>query len=95
MSDSLEIKCDRKGPVLIMRLIGSAGMPEIETFDVSASEGDYFRCALTPRNGLDLRSRVFDLVRERGWPLRELTRNRHSLEDIYVQLTRPGDEEEA
>ncbi len=71
-----------------------AGMPEIETFDVSASEGDYYRCALTPRNGLDLRPRIFDLVRERGWQLRELTRNRHSLEDIYVQLTRPGEEEE-
>ncbi len=71
-----------------------AGMPEIETYDVSAAEGDYFRCALTPRNGLDLRPRVFDLVRERGWPLRELTRNRHTLEDIYVQLTRPAEEEE-
>src|SRR5215469_9799205 len=32
-----------------------AGMPEIETFDVSAAEGEFFRCALTPRNGLDLR----------------------------------------
>jgi ABC-2 type transport system ATP-binding protein len=71
-----------------------AGMPEIETFDVSAAEGEFFRCALTPRNGLDLRPRVFDLVRARGWQLRELTRNRHTLEDIYVQLTRPGEEDE-
>ena len=71
-----------------------AGMPEIETFDVSAAEGEFFRCALTPRNGLDLRPRVFDLVRTRGWQLRELTRNRHTLEDIYVQLTRPGEEDE-
>ena len=71
-----------------------AGMPEVETYDVAAAEGDFFRCALTPRNGLDLRPRVFDLVRERGWSLRELTRNRHSLEDIYVQLTRPGEEDE-
>jgi gliding motility-associated transport system ATP-binding protein len=71
-----------------------AAMPEVEHFDVSASEGDYFRCALTPRDGLDLRPRIFDLVREHGWMLRELTRNRHSLEDIYVQLTRPDEEEE-
>jgi len=71
-----------------------AGLPEIETFDVSASEGDFYRCALTPRDGLDLRPYVFDLVRQRGWQLRELTRNRHSLEDIYVQLTRPSEEEE-
>ena len=71
-----------------------AAMPEVEHFDVSAADGDYFRCALTPRNGLDLRPRIFDLVREHGWSLRELTRNRHSLEDIYVQLTRPDEEDE-
>lgn len=72
-----------------------AQMPEIEHFDVAPSEGDYFRCALTPRNGVDLRPRIFAVVREHGWSLRELTRNRHSLEDIYVQVTQPDEEEEA
>ncbi|MGD0259396.1 MAG: ATP-binding cassette domain-containing protein [Verrucomicrobiota bacterium] len=71
-----------------------AQMAEIEQFDVSPSEGEYFRCALTPRDGLDLRPVIFLLARERGWLLRELTRSRHSLEDIYVQVTRPGEEEE-
>src|SRR5437763_5388193 len=55
--------------------------PEIEQFDISPAEGEYFRCALTPRDGLDLRPQIFELARARGWPLRELTRNRHSLED--------------
>ena len=68
-------------------------MAEIEQFDVSPSGGEYFRCALTPRDGVDLRPRIFSLARERGWPLRELTRSRHTLEDIYVQVTRPGEEE--
>jgi ABC-2 type transport system ATP-binding protein len=67
-------------------------MPEIEHFDLSPAEGDYHRCALTPRNGLDLRPRIFALARERGWALRELTRSRHSLEDIYVRVTRPEEE---
>jgi ABC-2 type transport system ATP-binding protein len=71
-----------------------AQMAEVEQFDVSASEGDYFRCALTPRNGLDLRPQVFALARDRGWPLRELTRSRHTLEDIYVRVTRPEEDEE-
>jgi len=71
-----------------------AEMPEILHFDVSAAEGEYFRCALTPRNGLDLRPRIFELARQRGWALRELTLNRHSLEDIYVRVTRPEEEEE-
>ncbi len=69
-------------------------LPEIEHFDVSASEGEYQRCALTPRDGLDLRPVVFALALQNGWVLRELTRNRHSLEDIYVQVTQPGEEED-
>ena len=72
-----------------------AQLPEIESFDVSPSEGNYFRCALTPRNGLDLRPYIFELARTNGWAVRELTRNRHSLEDIYVQITRPQEEEES
>jgi ABC-2 type transport system ATP-binding protein len=69
-------------------------LPEIEHFDVSASEGAYQRCALTPRDGLDLRPVVFALALQNGWVLRELTRNHHSLEDIYVHVTQPGEEEE-
>ncbi len=69
-------------------------MPGIEQFDVSPAEGDFQRCALTPRDGYDLRPAVFALAHERGWVLRELTRHRHSLEDIYVQITKPSEEEE-
>ena len=69
-------------------------MPGIEQFDVSPSEGEFQRCALTPRDGYDLRPAIFSLAQERGWIMRELTRSRHSLEDIYVQVTRPTEEEE-
>jgi ABC-2 type transport system ATP-binding protein len=69
-------------------------LPGVEQFDVSASEGEFQRCALTPRDGCDLRPAVFALARERGWILRELSRSRHSLEDIYVQVTKPNEEEE-
>jgi len=72
-----------------------AQMAEIEHYDVSPADGEFFRCALTPRNGLDLRPYIFGVVRERGWYLRELTRSRHSLEDIYVKVTHPTEEEEA
>jgi len=68
-------------------------LAEVEHFDVTATDGDFFRCALTPRDGRDLRPAVFALARENGWALRELTRSRHSLEDIYVQVTRPATEE--
>lgn len=71
-----------------------AAIAEVEHFDVSPVEGEFLRCALTPRNGCDLRPMIYAMARERGWALRELTRSRHSLEDIYVQVTRPSEEEE-
>jgi len=67
---------------------------EVEQVDISAAEGEFFRCALTPRDGVDVRADIFALACERGWYLRELTRNRHSLEDIYVQVTESEEEEE-
>ena len=69
-------------------------LPEVEQFDVSLSDGEFFRCALTPRDGRDLRPVVFALARQNGWTLRELTRSHHSLEDIYVQVTKPKPEEQ-
>ena len=66
---------------------------EILQFDMAPVEGEYIRCSLTARAGVDLRPYLFSLVSERGWQLRELTRSRHSLEDIFVQVTRPNKEE--
>jgi len=69
--------------------------PEIEDYDISAAEGDYIRCALTAVDGQDLRPAIFELVQRRGWKLRELTRTRYSLEDVFVRLTRRQAEEDA
>jgi len=71
-----------------------AQMPEIAHYNIAAAEGEYHRCALTAVGGQDLRPLIFALVRERGWKLRELSLARHSLEDIYIRLTRPESEEE-
>ena len=68
-------------------------MPEVEQFDVAPGEGEFFRCALTPRDGCDLRPAIFARALRNHWPLRELTRSRHSLEDIYLQVTKPDREE--
>ena len=53
-----------------------------------------YRCSLTAAAGQDLRPRIFALVVERGWQLRELSRVRLTLEDVYIRLTRPESEEE-
>ena len=70
-------------------------MEWIEHFDVSPAEGEFHRCALTPRDGVDLRPIVFDRVRKEGWTMRELTRQKHTLEDIFVHITRPDREDSA
>jgi len=69
-------------------------MGEILYADISQIDGQFLRCALTPRDGIDLRPQIYSLAKERGWVLRELTRSRHSLEDIYVRVTRPDEDEE-
>lgn len=67
---------------------------EIKHFDLSAIDGDYIRCALTPVESCDLRPQIGEMMRSRGWNFRELTRTLHSLEDIYLQVTRRDGEEE-
>ena len=67
-------------------------MAEIEHHRILPAEGDFHRCALTPRDGEDLRPRIAALARSRDWPLRELTRERHTLEEIFVQITQPKEE---
>ncbi len=69
-------------------------MPEVEKFNLSPAEGNYVRCLLTARAEVDLRPQIFAAVCQRGWQLRELTRSRHSLEDIFVEVIRASKEEE-
>ena len=69
--------------------------PDVVHHAIAAAEGNYLRCALTPRPGVDLRPAIFKLAVEKGWPLRELTRSRQTLEDIFVRVTLANKEEEA
>ena len=68
---------------------------EVQHFDLAPTEGEYIRCSLTPWPGTDLRPQIFSLACQRGWKLRELTHSRHSLEDIFVRVTRADREEES
>lgn len=63
-------------------------LPEVERVELEPLDGNYLRLSLVPRHGADLRPLVFAEVRDHGWPLRELTRSRHSLEDIFIHMTR-------
>lgn len=94
MSESGQVVAEIAAPVEELQHCWEQ-LPEVDHFDLAPLDGAYVRCALTCRPGVDLRAAVFGLARDRGWALRELTRNRHSLEDIFVRLTRADREEEA
>lgn len=71
-------------------------MPEVAHYHIISAPGDeYHRCTVVAATGQDLRAEVFALVQTRGWKLRELSRARYSLEDVYIRLTRRESEEEA
>lgn len=94
MSDGGQVIAEIAAPLPELRTCWEQ-MGEIAHFDIAPCEGDYHRCALLPREGLvDLRPLVFEQVRSHGWVLRELSRSRHSLEDIFVHVTRADREEE-
>src|SRR5260221_5339154 len=67
---------------------------EIERFDMAPVDGEYIRCTLMGRGGDDLLPYIFKAVHEGGWLQRELTRSLHSLEGIFVHLTRLNKEED-
>jgi ABC-2 type transport system ATP-binding protein len=68
--------------------------PLVEQIEISAASGTYLRCTLTPIPGEDIRIAIFEAAQQRGWKLRELSRTRPTLEDVFVNLTRPVDEED-
>ncbi|HAV63078.1 MAG TPA: ABC transporter [Verrucomicrobiales bacterium] len=71
-----------------------ADWASISRYDIAPGQGEYFVCSLTPHEGADLRESVYGECRDRHWNLRELTRARFSLEDIFVHVTRHNREEE-
>jgi ABC-2 type transport system ATP-binding protein len=93
MSDGGQVVAEIAAPEAELRECWE-GLEEVEYYNSSPIDGAYYRCALTPTNGADLRPRVFQVVSQRGWSLRELTLSRHSLEDIFVHMTRTNKEEE-
>lgn len=94
MSDGAQVIAEIAAPADELRQAFDA-TPEIEDFDIVATDGDYLRCSLVAQPGADVRPQVFATVCHRGWKLRELTQTRHSLEDIFVRITRAEREEES
>ena len=64
-----------------------AGLDGVE--DVTAAGGNgWRRFRVSARAGLDVRPAIARTAAARGWPLRELTVKRPSLEEIFLHITR-------
>ena len=92
MSEGVQIVAEVDAPSAELRRAFEE-MPAVERFDIAPADGAFQRCSLTPTNGADLRPMIYDLARQQGWTLRELTRSRYSLEDIFMRVTRREEEE--
>ena len=93
MSDRDQVIAEIAAPVEDLKALWEQ-TPEIEYFNLTPVDGEFIRCSLTPQAGVDLRQQVFSVVAQRNWPLRELTRSRHSLEDIFVRVTLSSKDQE-
>ncbi len=67
-------------------------LAEVSHYHVSTAQQGFRRSVLAVREGEAFRERVAALARDRGWPLRELSESRPTLEDIFVELTHPDSE---
>jgi len=61
---------------------------------VTPLENGYVRAEVEPKPGTDPRERIAQAAASSGWALRELSRSRTTLEDIFVHITREEDEAE-
>jgi len=91
MSGNGQVVAEIAAPVVSLRNCFSQ-MEDLAHFEITAGNQEFHRCLLTPQKEVDLRPAIFALARDRGWTVRELTRNRYTLEDIYVQITHPHGE---
>ncbi|MDE1170846.1 MAG: ATP-binding cassette domain-containing protein [Verrucomicrobium sp.] len=54
---------------------------------IEEQEGGWLAVKAFPKAGADVREALYDVIRHRGWSLREMRRSKASLEEIFVELT--------
>ena len=66
----------------------------VASVEIGTGADEFVRVTVEPKAGSDPREEIFKTVMASGWTLRELVRQRTSLEDIFVQVMREEDEAE-
>ncbi|MCS7063167.1 MAG: ABC transporter ATP-binding protein [Methylacidiphilales bacterium] len=62
--------------------------PQVDNIQTKDSTADgWFSLHLTTKDNSDIREDLYQIVRKNNWNLRELSRTRTTLEDVFVELT--------
>jgi len=69
-------------------------LPGVASATVTAGDDGWIRATVEARAEADPREAIYQTAVRHGWTLRELTRSRTTLEDIFVQVTSEEDEAE-
>jgi len=64
-----------------------AGVRDVTT----AQDGDWKTFSLRVESGTDVREEIFRLATARRWSVRELSQQRATLEDVFVEITHPDE----
>jgi ABC-2 type transport system ATP-binding protein len=63
-------------------------LPDVEDVEVAVAVDDgWISARIFAKPGIDVREEIFNVVRQNGWPLRELSRVKATLEEAFVELT--------
>ncbi|MBN1647088.1 MAG: ATP-binding cassette domain-containing protein [Spirochaetales bacterium] len=70
------------------------GLPGFISVQKSDGDKGHTNCIIATKDNVDARPDIFALVKDNGWVLYEMQRTRHTLENIFAQLTKGGNENE-
>lgn len=84
------IRVEVRGPVTEVPTILGA-VPGVAAVQTTAGADGWVGLSITPKAGADPREAIFHAVAGQRWVLRELSQQRTTLEDIFVQVTRAED----
>jgi ABC-2 type transport system ATP-binding protein len=87
------IQAEVRGPAEFVRE-KVAGVDGVDSVNVEPLADGYVKVSAQPKAGADPREAIFAVVSRQGWTLRELTRARTTLEDIFVHVMREEAEAE-
>ena len=63
-------------------------LPNVEDVEIKLpGDGDWTHAQIFAKPGVDVREDIYGVVRQNNWPLRELSRQKATLEEAFVELT--------